>query len=239
MADILTLAVDSQAAVFNVNEFKPMAFVEGMVPPTRAQFWPPPVKVRNPLGPAGRDRRGARAAPPPVQYAQLPIEDVADEFANEVPEQVLEGADAAMEEAAAWQVSSDDEDHAEFYNGHGRPGLSRHILSSVIDGRRPPSLGGSNLYRGLRRPGSLPPPPPAPDHHRPHNPYIGRKDHRSLWPRFLHSENSQGQKSYLRLSTTWGKTHSDAMAMCYWRGERCQRSRSMLQERPIGELWAW
>ena len=153
---------------------------------------------------------------------------------------VLEGADAVMEEVAGWQLSSDEElEHEEEHGDRGRSGLSSRILFSIIDGVRPPALGGSNLYRGLLRSGSV---PPSPDAHRdvaPDRAFIGRKDHRSLWPKFLHAVNGRGQNSYLRLSTTWGKAHSNAMAMCYSHGDVCKRSRSLLHERPMGELWAW
>ena len=241
VVEILTLAVDSPAIVFKPYEFKPLAFVEPLAPPTRAQVWPILVKVKNPLR-ARAVARQALAGPPPVEDELYELEDVADDVVeSEVLEEILALADADIEEAGGWQLSSEEEENGEEVQGnvvgYGRSGLSTHIFSSVIDGRRPPSLGGSSLYRGPRQPGPVLPPPPAPDEGR--RAIVGRKDFLSLWPKFLHAENAQSQPSYLRLSETWGKAHSDMLAMCYWHGGRCQRSRSCLQERPVGELWAW
>ena len=224
-----------------------------------SQFWPPPRAARNPIAKAcgrgrGRRERGRGVAFLDDVEEPLPIEDDVDakQASADDDEQVLETPDAELLQAAAWELSSDgDSDGNEHQQaGHTRAtraGVSKCVLSAVTHGSRPPALGRSSL--SLRHPVSGPDAPPAARFASPghrvaatdaprHICFLGRRDERSLWPKILHSQNSNGQCSYLRLSVTWGKQHSDCKAVCYLH-EGCGRSRSMRMSRPIGELWAW
>ena len=83
----------------------------------------------------------------------------------------------------------------------------------------------------------MPPPPPGPVPARRQR--VIQKDYRSIRPNILFSQNERGQKSYVRLSTTWGKYWSDGKAVCALHGANCRQSRSMRSGRPLGLLWAW
>ena len=71
--------------------------------------------------------------------------------------------------------------------------------------------------------------------------FAARRDFRTAWPKFLHSESSSAPgKHYLRVSTTLGKHHADLRAVCNEDpGEVCSLSRSCRGCRPLGLLWWW
>ena len=153
---------------------------------------------------------------------------------------MLPDADEALVEAAGWQLSSDSGEDVAHDHQEGQPprrGVSSRTfagLSSVVHGARPPYVPGS-----LR----IPRPPPQADdaaaavpRHR--APFIPRRV-RSAWPKIEHSETATGKTNYLRMSVTAAKHHADLLAVCRYHGERCGRSRSMMKESLVGELWAW
>ena len=228
-----------------VADFKPLAYVAPVVPGIRAHVWPPEIRVPNAAAAAGRGGRGRRGrgrgrgrrgrAAAIAQPEQLLPPDVPEPLADvEAADAVMSEADEELAAAAGWQLSSSDSDEEQLQRrGPPRAGISTRALSSVVHGRRPET--GASLRVQVP-----PPPPPPPAGSAARRPRIMLKDFRSDWPKILFSENKRGQKSYVRLSTTFGKSWSDAKAVCaQHHGRNCGRSRGMREARPLGYLWAW
>ena len=117
----------------------------------------------------------------------------------------------------------------------------RSVFDLVAHGRRP---------SGVPSPSGVPPPPPHPAPRDPAGPrpaprrsapvFVARRDFRSNWPKYLHSQSGRSSNNYLRVSRTFGNEHADMRAVCSEHdGQVCSLSRSCRSGRPIGLLWWW
>ena len=225
VCDLMMLDIES-GSLF--QEFRPLAFVAHVLPRISCDIWPPKVSVPNPVQSA---RRRTVAAASIAAEADMPS--ICDGNVEAAEDDVMVEADEALAEAATWQLSSDDDDAVDDRT-QSRPGISTAGLSSIVHGSRPPT--GLSLSVAVRPPATS---SGSSGGAAASGTFIPRKDFRSFWPKIDFAINERGQRSYLRLSTTWGKTHQDLLAVCCRHGPRCQLSKSMRSQRHIGRLWAW
>ena len=120
------------------------------------------------------------------------------------------------------------------------PVPGRSVFDLVAHGRRPSGVPQPHPEPRPPRPQEFAGPRPAPER-RAAPVFEARRDFRTAWPKFLHSECSSGPgKNYLRVSTTLGKHLADLRAVCNEHpGEVCSLSRSCRGCRPLWLLWWW
>ena len=223
--ELCGLVVDSDIMF---PHFVPLASVRRGEP--GVSFWPPQVGRRGgggnrllriharnlPAGGRGRGRGGGTGQP---AICDVRDDDVGDVTAGDgcVLDVLQDEVYSEAGDVAPWAF--DDSSESESSDSESEEG-----------GRRAPPP----------PPAATPPPPPAAAAPRPRAPGVAHRDYSVDWPKMLHSTNSEGQHSYLRVSQAHGARFMDMRALCSYHQPRCQFSSTCGQgRRPVGRLWAW